>query len=475
MSIWENYLYSVTFDSLTKDIETDILIIGGGIFGFTTLYHLRKEASVCLVDAGRIGTGVSKNTTGKLTFLQGTIYSDLEKNLNYDVVKEYLSSQQYAINLAKEIVEKEKISCDFEEVTSFVHAIEEKDRSKLKKEKSFLEKNNIKVDEDFHSFLYTISVKDTYVFNPIKYINGLKQILQKKNIYENTMIQKIQYVDGMYYCFTPSNKIVAKKVIVACHYPFFLLPFFLPSKSYIEKSYFIACKVDKYELSSGITASNPGFSYRYYKDEKNVYKICLSSSHNTAVSQNDDKHFQNVKQMFQIKEEDVVASWSNVDIITSDQLPYIGEIQSNLYIGTGFNTWGMTNGFLASRIISDAVLGKENQYSSLFKVHRFNFYKVKRVFLSVGSTLLSFISSRLKTQEHVRFEKRNGIPVGIYVDGDGKEHVVVNRCPHAKCSLIFNEVEKTWDCPCHSSKFDIDGKWLKGPSVKDISYKKQRK
>lgn len=268
--------------------------------------------------------------------------------------------------------------------------------------------------------------------------------------------------------------IVAKKVIIACHYPFFLLPFFLPAKSYIEKSYLIACRTDKYELKSGITVSNPGFSYRYYKNGEDIYKICLASSHNTAICQNDVENFKNVKKIFGISDKDIVAKWSNVDIITGDKLPYIGEIQTNLYLGTGFNTWGMTNGILAAKIIADNILGIKNDYSSLFKVHRINLYKIKRIFINVGSTLVSFVNSHFKKNWYsskVKFEKRNGVSVAIYIDEKGIEHVIKNKCPHAKCALIFNEVEKTWDCPCHSSRFDIDGNCIKGPSKENISYK----
>lgn len=476
MSLWGKYLDDFNFDKLSSVIETDVLIIGGGITGLTTLYYLKDYESVCLVDANRIGTGVTKNTTGKLTFLQGAIYSELEKNINYDVACKYLESQQYAIKLIKEIIQKEKIKCDLENVSSYVYAMNEKDVSKLKREKVVLESNKIKVKEyNGNNYKYAISVDDTYVYNPIKYLNELKRILKDKQIYENTLINKIKYIDGSYHCYSDSGKIIAKKVIITCHYPFFLLPFFLPSKSYIEKSYLIAYKVDKNEHCSGITVSNPGFSYRYYQDGDDIYKICLGSSHNTAVKQNDLDNFENVKKIFNISEKDIVAKWSNVDIITGDKLPYIGEIQENLYIGTGFSTWGMTNGIVAAKILSDTILNKQNLFANFFKIHRMNLYKIKSTFINVGSTVISFINSHFRKEwysNRVKFENRNGIPVAIYIDEKGNEHVVINRCPHVKCALIFNEEEKTWDCPCHSSRFDIDGNCIKGPSKKNISYKK---
>lgn len=470
MSLWEKYLDDLQFSKLQKDIEVDILIIGGGITGLTTMYYLKDYESICLVDGGRIGSGITKNTTGKLTYLQGTIYTELEKQINLKTAVRYLESQRYAISLIQEIITKEKIDCDLEKVTSFVHAENEKEVDKIKQEKNFLKKNSIEVNEEKSS----ISVSDTYVFNPIKYINELKKILKSKHVYEHTLIDKIKYLDGNYVCYSEDKKIIAKKIIVACHYPFFLFPFFLPSKSYIEKSYLIACKINKNEHCSGITVSNPGFSYRYYQDKNDIYKICLASSHNTAIEQDDVKNFENVKKVFHITEKEILAKWSNVDIITGDKLPYIGQIQENMYIGTGFSTWGMTNGILAAKILSDAILKKENKFSALFQTNRMNLYRFKSFFVNVGSTFLSFVNSRLKKEwysNRVKFEKRNGISVGIYIDDKGVEHVIKNMCPHAKCALIFNEVEKTWDCPCHSSRFDIDGNCIKGPSKENISYK----
>lgn len=475
MSLWGKYLNDIKFDKLTEEIKTDVLIVGGGILGLTTLYYLKDKSSVCLVDANRIGTGVSKNTTGKLTFLQGTVYSDLESNINKEVACKYLKSQIYAISLIKEIIEHERIDCDLEKVSSYVYAMNEKEVKKLKKEKIFLEDNGILVNEHYKDNEGSISVSDTYVFNPIKYLNALKKILKSKQIFEQTTIKKIEYRNNNYYCYSNSGRIIAKKVIIACHYPFFLLPFFLPFKSYIEKSYLIAYKTDKNEHISGISVSNPGFSFRYYQDKEDIYKICLTSSHNTAINQNDYKNFQNVRKLFKIPEKDIVAEWSNVDIITGDKLPYVGKIKENMYIGTGFNTWGMTNGILAAKILSDLILENKNPYLSLFRISRLNFYKLKGFFANIGSTLVSFINSRFKKNWYsdcVRFEKRNGVSVAIYIDDNKKEHIIINRCPHAKCALIFNEVEKTWDCPCHSSRFDIDGNCIKGPSKENISYKK---
>ncbi len=477
MSLWEEYTNNVTFAKLENNLEVDTLIIGGGIAGVTTLYYLKEHPSVCLVDANRLGSGVTARMTGKLTYLQGTIYTDLLDNLNEEIAKSYLESQQEAIYLAKEIIEKENIDCNLEKVISHTFTNKESEVIKIKREQEFLERQKIKVVENdlpFKNYKYAIGVMDTYVFNPVKYINGLKEILKDKSIYENTKITKIEYLNGKYLCKTENGIITSKKVIVACHYPFFNFPFWLPLKSHIEKSYIVACKTEKNEKYSCITVSNPALSIRFYEDANCIYKIYLASSHNTAFKQNDEKNFKKVKEIFQIEEE-IVQEWSNVDIITDDKLAFIGALKKNFYIATGFNTWGISNGILAGKILSDLVKGKENKYEELFSLHRKNLYKVKSFFGNVSTSLIAMIGSKFKHKKwyskRLRFSSANGKSIAIYTDKEKKEHTVYTTCPHFGCSLIFNEKELTWDCPCHSSKFDLDGKCIKGPSLYDISYK----
>ena len=479
MSLWKEYKSAFSFPKLKEDIQVDTLIIGGGITGMTTLYYLKDNISACLVDSNHIGEGVTANTTGKLTYLQGAIYSKLSKNINPFVAESYLKSQKDAISFAKEIIEKNNISCHLEKVKSYSLAIKEKDVKALKEEKNFLEKQNIKVEENTlcsQNYKYAIGVEDTYVFNPMEYINGLKEILKEKQIYEQTKITKIELNHNQYICYTKNATITCKNVIVACHYPFFTIPFFLPLKSHIEKSYIIACKYDKNDKYSCITVSNPGFSVRFYEDGKNIYKMCLGKSHVTAINQDDKENFQKVKQLFSIKEADIVKEWSNIDIITDDFLPYIGLMKKNFYMATGFNTWGMTNGILAGKIISELLLCGKSNYQDLFSLHRINKYKIKSFFANTAISMKAMLGSKLTHKNwypsSLKFIHENGKSVAIYTDKDKKEHKVFTTCPHLGCSLIFNENELTWDCPCHSSRFDLDGKCIKGPSLYDISCKK---
>ena len=170
-----------------------------------------------------------------------------------------------------------------------------------------------------------------------------------------------------------------------------------------------------------------------------------------------------------------MTSYSNVDIITSDHMPYIGKIKHNMYIGCCYNTWGMTNSVLAAKIISDMVKNISNPYQNIFNPKRINLSMILNIPYILGSQIKSFFGPKINKNKpwyngKVKFVRKNGKSLAIYKDENGFEHTVYNKCPHVGCSLIFNEEEKTWDCPCHSSRFNIDGDCIKGPSTFDITY-----
>lgn len=475
-SIWSEEIKS-TYEKLDKDLNVDILIIGGGMTGVNVAYQLmNSNMKVCLVEKNVIGSGVTSRTTGKLTFLQEDIYSKLKFYHGDLVSKFYLESQKDAIKLAQSIIDKENIDCNLESVKSFI--INNNDK-KFIKENEVLKSfdvmlnyiNKLPNGENKESFY----VDDTYVFHPIKYLNSLVNIVVKNGVivYENTKVIEIDKKDGYYFCKANNSIIKCKYIIFALHYPYFLIPFLTPFKTKLEKSYIRAKKVDNNYKYSSITISKPTVSTRYISSKDKHYQIYLTNSHNLCIRNNESKEFREF-----IKDNPDYV-WSNKDILTNDYLPFIGSINedSTLLIGTGYNTWGMTNGILAGKILSDIILKKENKYIPLFDPKRcLNIGKIINTPIIIGSNAYFFIKSKVSKNKswygsNVRFEKRNGKDIAIYIDEKNKEHIVYNICPHLKCGLIFNEVELTWDCPCHGSRFDIDGKCIEGPSNYDISYK----
>ena len=170
----------------------------------------------------------------------------------------------------------------------------------------------------------------------------------------------------------------------------------------------------------------------------------------------------------------------NQDLMMNDSLPWIGILdknQPNLYIATGYQAWGMTNGTIAGKIIGDLILKKENAYTELFSPLR----SMKPNIIPIFTNGLEYLKAYTKTyfnknpkfhSKHAMILKINGIDCGIFIDQVGKKHIVHNLCPHLKCKLVFNTLEETWDCPCHGSRFNIDGDVIEGPATFSIRIQK---
>lgn len=482
-SIWLKEIKPLHLKPLQEDKEVDVLIIGGGITGISLAYQLKDTSlKVALVDRNQIGLGVTSKTTAKLNYLQENIYSKLTKNYSYEVAALYLKSQRYAIKMVKDIIKKENIDCNFEQVASYVFTNQKSEVASIRKEKSILTSLGQKVEENKDipfplQSIYSIKVKDTAIFHPLKYVYGLIEKIKKKvDLYENTEIYKIDREKDLYICKAKTNSIKAKQVVLACHYPFFLFPYFMPIKTYPEKSYIIASKVDTYLKNTLITSNNPTKSIRYYKD-KESYIFYLSNSHascNHVASIYNFKRAMDEAETLGLKADYV---WSNEDIMTFDDLPFIGEIEKNLYLATGYNTWGMTNATIASFILSKRILGEQTEYDTLFSPLRKSFSrKVKSYTQNMFKNMKGYVENKVNVSKswypnNLTFKTINGKRVAIYEDN--QKHMVYTKCPHMGCELVFNEMEKTWDCPCHASRFDIDGNCIKGPSLYNITYKEK--
>ena len=470
-SIWLDYPYKESSKALEKDITTDVLIIGGGMTGLSVSYFLKdSNLKVCLVDKSLIAHGVSSKMTAKISYLQGN-YLKIKNSSSLSNAKKYFLSQKEAIGILLNIINKEHISCNLEEVHTYIYADTPKEIVKLQKEKNLLSSWQANIEEVKKDNYYAISTTN-YVFHPLKYLYALKRICEKKiDIYENTEIKSIKKEDNYFICSSNNYTIKAKKVVLACHYPFFLFPFLLPLRSYVEKSYLMAYSYP-YNNHTALLSQNK--SYRFYEDKK-IYKIYLSNSHNIGNHLNRKKEY--YKLINSIKERPEYL-WENDDLITIDYLPFIGKLKSNeenILLSTGYNTWGTTNATLAGKILSDIILKKENPYISLFSLQRnYNylaiFNSLSNIFINGKSYLINKINPSKKWYSSDIFFKKNK----AIIKSNNSEHIVINKCPHMGCPLIFNEVENVWECPCHASKFDIDGKCLKGPSKEDISYQEKK-
>lgn len=478
-SIWINKENSEVEETLKENIECDILIIGGGISGLSTSFYLKDiNKKVVLIDKDQIGYGATSKNTGKLDYMQGLIYHKIEKNYNKSVASLYLQSQKEAINEVINIIKKYQIKCHLKSVISYVFSQKIDDEKDFNKEIKFYKENNIRYKiESSLPIMYPssiiLSTNNNYIFNPYEYMLGLKRVIKEKiKIYENTICTGINKKEDYYICkINNKYEIKAKYVVCTTHYPIFIAPFFTPLKTEVQNFYIGAFKKEDNSNISILSYNKPVISMRYYAK----FFLYGRRSHSSTTNLDIRKDLSCIKE--EIKKywrQDIEYFYHTNDIMTYDNLPFIGEISPHLYIATGFNKWGNTNGTISGKVISDLIKNKENKYKEIFNPKRsITLDKLKNIPLysiKVGTRyILNKINPHMNYYDNnVQIKYINGKRCGIYIDENKKEHIVSNICPHMKCNLIFNYIDKSWDCPCHGSRFTIDGDIMEGPSVYNI-------
>ena len=460
--IWNNNNNKILLLENNLDV-LDVLIIGGGLTGINIAYQfLKTNKQVVLIDKSGIGSGATGKSSAKLSYIQSDTYNKISNNKK----SIYLNSQIEAINIIKNIIKDNNIDCNFTKCEELIFTQDKKNIHKIEKIITLLKKHKIKYEIVKNvDILYGLKIFDSYVFNPIKYLLALKNIIKNKiHIYENVIAKNINYKNNLYYVMTNRGIIKSKNIVIACHYPFFIYPLFIPLKTYIKREYVNAFKVEKSFNFTQINIDKILSSIRYY----NNYLIFVSNeqklTNNYNYFKNYIKSYNDTLKFFNKKPE---FTWMNQDIISNDNLPFIGKVKNNLYISTAYNKWGMTNSAIASKIIYDLIENNNNKYVKLFNPNRINLKIIFKSILNTYGYVKVYIQA-LFNKNNPKYIKIDKFYYGIYKDKENKYHKIKLICPHMKCMLVFNRMEETWDCPCHGSRFDLDGNIISGPAKENL-------
>ena len=465
-SIWNDVEIEKFNNSFSGVLKTDVLIVGAGITGLTTAYFLKDvDEKIVVVDKGKICEGITNKTTGKVNYLQGAVHQKIERYHGFDKAKLYYESSKEAINIIKNIIKLNNIDCDLVKEPSCTFTLEECNIKKITREEELLRVfgENVKFIND-KRILKGIEVLNGYSFHPIKYLKGMvNSIKDKVEIYEDTLVTSYERENNRYVVQTNKGKIITKKLVIACHYLFFIIPLLTPLKTHLKREYVNVGKVNVNKKYNAINIDKNLHSIRFHED----YLIYTSNEHKLTskfnYKKNRKKSIKEFKKYFGNSPE---YSWINQDIVSNDYLPFIGKVKNNLYVATAFNGWGMTNGTIAGKLIADLILKKENKYETLFNPRRMSMTLIINSIVESSSYLKAYLYSYIKPNPV--FIKKGGMTYGIYKDDKGIKHSIKLICPHMKCKLIFNYEDETWDCPCHGSRFDLDGNIIEGPSVHHI-------
>ena len=530
----------IKFEKLEENIKTDVCIIGGGLTGLSTAYNLSKyKIRTVLIEKDEICKQTSGNSTAKITSQHGLIYKYLIDSKGREFARKYYEANEKAINNIKNIIDKEKIDCEFEYQPSYVFTqsiqevekikdeveaiksfggkaklieapdiqinklkceeLVEKSNEKLKIDVDNIEKENLNLERNLVKermkqilpikAIAGVEFEKQAQFNLYKYGIGLAKICSDSGvkIYEHTKAIDVDTEDeDEYYVITLENgcKIKTKYLVIATKYPIVNIPGFYFIKMYQSTSYAIAMKT-KQRLFDGmyINSEEPTISLRTTKYGDEYLLIVVGSDHKTGAEIDLSNSYRYLEEIARnlCTEGKIKYYWNTEDCITLDKIPYIGQYSKmwdNAYVATGFNKWGITTSNIAAEIITNKILGEESDYEEIFKSTRLEPIKnIKEVTNIVKESVNSLVIKKLEIpQEEAnqiqndegKIVEVNGQKIGIYKDKEGVVYKVNPVCKHLGCELSWNNLEKTWDCPCHGSRYDYKGNLIYGPSVKGL-------
>ncbi|MGN1194406.1 MAG: FAD-dependent oxidoreductase [Acutalibacteraceae bacterium] len=424
-SVWQETSSLPSFPKLEKDIHTDVLVIGGGISGILTAYRLKEKGIECVVaEKGRICSGVTGNTTAKITSQHGLIYYKLLKCVGAENARKYLLANENALKQYESL--SRRIDCDFEKKDSFVYSVD--DKKKLNDEIDALDKIGFKAEfvDSVPLPIKTVGAvrfPNQAQFNVLKF---LSEITKDLRIYENTFVREMIGTDAV----TDRGRIFAKKVVAATHFPFINKHGLYPLKLYQHRSYVIALENAQDVNGMYVDENKTGMSFRNYGD----LLLLGGGGHRTGKEGGNWNELRAFAKAHYPEAEEKYF-WSAQDCMSLDSVPYIGRYSKNtpdFFVATGFNKWGMTSSMAAAEILTDLITEKANDFADVFSPSR----------------------SMLKPQLLV-----NGFEsvVGLLTPSR-------KRCPHLGCALKYNEAEHSWDCSCHGSRFSESGRVLDNPA-----------
>ncbi|MFP4091860.1 MAG: FAD-dependent oxidoreductase [Cyclobacteriaceae bacterium] len=484
-SLWEVSAEKQNYPTLQKNSKTDVLIVGGGITGVSTAYRLQQAGlRVCLLEGYRLGNGVTGKTTAHLTTSVDAGYSQTASNISKEAATLLAQAAREAIDVVEENDRSENLQSRFRRVPAYQYAASEKQVSEVEKEMEAAREAGVFVSEVAHApelpfqTLKGIKYANNAVFNPMIYIFHLAQRFVEKGgeLYEHTLIEDFKEKDGQVLAQTSTgHSIRAKHMVMATHMPLDIDPTQTMAPPY--RSYAMSFTTrDEVPEALYYDLDEP---YHYIRpaqlDGKRTW-VVGGADHKTG-SGDEQAAAKNLKQYVaeRFDVDEYLQTWSGQVFEPVDGLPFIGKslLHKHIYIAGGYSGDGTLWGSFASKLLTDLITGKENPHAKLFSPARFNLKSGAGEFIKANAEVgWHFIADRFtsdtKNVEQIprgegRILNQGAEQYAVYRDEAGELHVMSSTCVHLKCKVNWNNLEKTWDCPCHGGRYKATGEVLEGP------------
>lgn len=473
-SIWIKQSKPKAYSTLTNDVHSDIIIVGAGLCGLSLAYYLMKaKKSFVVVDANQVGYGASGRNTGKITSQHGIVYQHLINTFSTSLARSYHEANEDAICSIESIIVENHIQCDLQHVNSIVFAKKQKDVEEIDSEIKAYDTLGIPytttIDSTYQTpFIKGIKMKNQAQYDPYAYCLGLADCIHRQghDIYEHTPIREIEKEEGRYILKSEHCILYAKKIVLCTQFPFLDQKQLYFSKLFNDQSSIEYQPIEKESFEQLIGCGKDVVSYRTLCKNNQPYLLKGVNHHHVG--------------------RDIPTSiitphqWSSQDYTTSDKLPLIGQLvdgDSSILFASGFQKWGNTLSNVAAKLLCAMLLDTPSPYEEMFNPHRKGLLLNTTSIKENAKTAFAYIQNKMQIPTNVHPKKGCATLIqwqdaiyGVYKDEQDEVFIVNTKCPHLGCQCVFNEVDKTWDCPCHGSRFSYRGEVIKGPSTYHLQH-----
>lgn len=470
------------YAALAGDIEVDVSVIGAGITGVAAAYELKQAGkTVALVEQNALGYGATGYTTAKLTVGHSLIYAGLIDSFDVQTARAYARSNQQALERIAALVEEHGIDCDFERASNFVYTESAEQVEAIEREADAAREAGIAAEltteTDLpYDVLAAIRIDDQAQFHPWKFIAALARLVDGdgSHVYEQTRATGVDSGDP---CVveTSGGSVRARHVVVATQLPFLDRGLFF-AKAHPLSSHAVAAEVAEAPRGMYISVDEPTRSVRSTPAGPDGGRVLIVGG---ASAYDELEGFMGER----FGGAEATYRWSTHDYIPADKLPYIGRLRrgdGRILTATGYAKWGLTKGVLAAEILTDAILGRPNEWAELYDAKRIDLMRsAKNLAKENGTVGLRFFADRIKSRDG-RKEIEQLAPgegtvarigakqIAAYRDDDGTLHTLSARCTHLGCIVGWSPDDRAWECPCHGSRFAADGTVVQGPATADL-------
>ncbi len=492
-SYWMDTTPATTYPALPDDIEADVAVVGGGIAGLCTAWELTEAGRrVALIEADRIAAGVTGYTTAKLSVLHTLIYDRLRTSFDRDAARLYATSQQQAVDRVAELAARLRIDCELERVPAYTWTESAEGVPRIRAEADAAAEAGLPASFVTRTGLPfpvagAVRVENQAQFHPRKFLLALAEDLTRRGgrIFERTRATGLHEGEPCTVTTEHGRTVTARQVVIATHYPVF------------DRALLFARLQPRRELvvAAAIPAGqDPGGAY--LTPERNTRSIrtapyrtgqrllIVTGEHFTPGEGDPAQRWERLigwtRERF--PDAEIGYRWATQDNTTTDGVPFIGPFHpgaGNVYVATGFGGWGMSSGVLTGALLTAYLTGAAPAWAELYDPRRLGLAREAGTMLKLQAKVAGhFVGDRLRPSHADSVDdiapgsgavvRIGGQHCAAYRDRAGEVHAVSARCTHLGCLVAFNDAETAWECPCHGSRFGIDGSVLQGPANRPL-------